>query len=142
MADEFLWRKQILPFGTIHWRDRELNFTPAYMCDIAAAFAGGAFDLVPFMAENPEWGPGGDPALYRGAVRGLEVVSDGMDALVLAGAETDAWLDADRELGAAPRLVENYRTTAGLVFPVAVMSLHATSAPGIAGLRPWTREPA
>jgi hypothetical protein len=137
---EFLWRKQVMPFGVVPWRGKELNFTPAYLNDIAAAFADGAFDLVPFMAENPEWGTSIDPALYRGPVCGLEVVGDGMDALVLVGAETDAWLDADKKRGAAARLIENYRTP-GRTFPVAMASLHATRSPGITMLRPWKREP-
>lgn len=142
MGSEFLWRKQVLPLGRFPWRNRELDFTPAYLSNIAEAFAGGALDVVPFTAEDRHWGPVNDPERCHGTVCGVEAVSDGMDALVTVDAETDAQLEADPGLPATVRLVENYRTTAGREFPVVLAMVYTTRSPApfIAGLRPWKRE--
>jgi hypothetical protein len=138
-----LWRKHILPFMTIPYGNRKLEFTPAYLGGMAAAFAAGAMDVVPFSAEDPRWGPSGDPELLRGTVRAVEVVGDGMDALIeVAGTATDALLEADPATPTGVRIVERYRTAGGSEFPVILAMVYTTRAPVIAGLRPWTRESA
>lgn len=140
-----LWRKQILPLGTIPWQDRELSFTPAYLGDMAAAFVARARDVVPFAAEIANGAFSNDPSLIRGVVRSLEVVADGMDAVVEVDAEVDALLD-DALLHAKPgpatgaRIIEHYRTWDGREFPVVLAGVYTTRAPSIISLRPWTRE--
>lgn len=140
MTDEFLWRKQVFPFGAIPWRGRELNFTPAYLGDMAEAFADGALEVVPLSAESDRGGFSGDPTLIRGEVRSLEVVSDGLDALAEVDAETDALLEADPEYPAAAQVIEHYRAAGTHPFPVVMRGLYLTRSPAITGLRPWTRE--
>ena len=140
-----LWRKQVLPLATIPWRGRELAFTPAYLADMAAAFAAGALDVVPF-AFPGDRDYSNDPALIRGEVRSLEVVADGMDAIIAVDAEMGAFLaELLRAGGAAPdtgaRIIERYQTTDGREFPVVLAGVYTTDAPVLTGLRPWKREP-
>ena len=92
-------------------------FTPEYLSGLAEAFNEGAFDLVPFQLATVSGGHTHDPARWRGDVYGLEVVPDGLDALIMATDELwnghvpftpDAftvpsfWCDATREFPLAP----------------------------------------
>ena len=42
-----LFRKQILPIGTINYKGRKIAFTKEYLTDLANAFKTAAFDQVP-----------------------------------------------------------------------------------------------
>lgn len=140
MSHEFLWRKQILPLGVISFKGVEVDFTPAYLGNLAAAFAEDALDLVPFIREGPGGRLDNDPERCCGIVRGLEAAADGMDALVAVGREGDAMLEADPGLPVAPRLCEKWRRSDGREFPVVLMALFTARASVLTGLRPWRRE--
>jgi hypothetical protein len=135
-----LWRVQVLPLGPFSYRTRELDFTREYLEGIVAAFDGGAYDFVPFHLADSSGAGTSDPARYRGDVTALEVVSDGLDALIAATPEGDEAITTVPGPAAAPRLVENYRSSDGPAFPVAVQHVLGTTHPMITRLRPWKRE--
>jgi hypothetical protein len=132
-----LWRVQVLPSGPFTQGNRTLDFTLGYREAIAGAFDGRAFDFVPFQLAESDNAHTNDPSRYCGEVRALEVVSDGLDALIAATSEGDEAIRTVPGLAAAPRLVEDYRTTDGKTFSVALQHVLGTTAPMITGLRGW-----
>lgn len=139
-----LWRKQILPLGSIPWRGRELSFTLAYLGDMAAAFTAGALEVVPLMlgdrdTEFTYTGLYSDPSRVGGWVCSLAVVADGMDAVFDVNAETDAMLETAPSRDTAVQIIEGYRTSDGREFPVVLGSVYTTTAPALIGLGPWQR---
>ena len=137
---EFLWRKQILPFGVIPWRDTELECT-SLSFDLAASFAEHPLDLVPFILSTDG---GYDLTLCLGEVRALEVVSDGLDALVAVGREGDDLITADRALPVAAGIIKQYKAADGQEFAAVLRHLTATPSvtPALQRLRSWKREAA
>lgn len=129
-----LWRVQVLPLGTVRYRVRDLNLTPEYLEAIAEAFSAGVFDIVPFQIADMHTN---DPTCFRGEARELEVVADGMDAVIAATPEGDEAIRTTPGLAAAPRLFEDYRTADGRTWPVALQHILGTTQPIITGLRPW-----
>jgi len=133
-----LWRVQVLPAGPFTYKGvRTLDFTRGYREAIAGAFDGGALDMVPFQLAESDNAHTNDPARYRGEVRALEVVSDGMDAVIEATPEGDEAIRTVPGLAAAPRLIENYYTTDDRPWPVVLQHVLGTTAPMITGLRGW-----
>lgn len=131
-----LWRVQILPSGPFTYKgSRTLDFTREYLDNIAGAFGDGAFDLVPFQLAEAGNAHTSDPARYRGDVRALEVVSDGMDAVIEATPGGDEAIRTVPGLAAAPRLIESYLSSDGSAFPVVMQHVLGTTAPMITGLR-------
>jgi hypothetical protein len=134
------WRVQILPSGPVAYKGaRTLDFTREYRESIAAAFKAGALDVVPFTLGDTY---AGDPEALAGEVRGLEVVDDGMDAVIGVGQRADAAIRASLApgsppLGAAPGLMENYRTSGGEAYPVVLRHVLGTARPMLTGLRGW-----
>ena len=133
-----LWRVQVLPSGPFTYKGgRTLDFTREYLDDIAGAFGARALDFVPFQLAESDNAHTSDPARYRGDVRALEVVSDGLDAVIEATPEGDEAIRTVPGLAAAPRLVEDYRATDGRAWPVVLHHVLGTTAPMITGLRGW-----
>ena len=138
MSDErFLWRAQVLPAGQVEHRGRTLNFTREYLGHVATAFRESAFDFVPLMAEPSPGQFTYDPACQHGIVRGMEVVSDGLDLVAAVDAEADEMLTAGLWPSPAARIIEDYRRADGHLFPVAIQMVLLTRSPSITGLRQW-----
>jgi hypothetical protein len=131
-----LWRVQVLPFGAVDYRGISLDFTREYLEAIAEAFAA-ALDCVPFMLAEADGAHTSDPDRYRGEIRSLEVVDDGLDAVIAATPEGDEAIRTTPGLAAAPRLIEGYRCADGRVFPVVMQHILGTTRPLITGLRSW-----
>jgi len=133
-----LWRVQVLPAGPFDYRGvRAMDFTREYLNGIAEAFGARAYDFVPFQLAEAGNARTSDPARYRGEVCALEVVTDGLDAVIAATPDGDEAIRAIPGLAAAPRLVEDYRTTDGRSWPVSLQHVLGTTAPMITGLRGW-----
>lgn len=137
LTDERLWRVQVLPLGTISYRNREKTFDRGYLEAIVSAFDGDAYDRVSFQDGSTDGVHTNDPGRWRGDVRRLEVVPDGLDAVIAVTAEGDELIRTTPGLAAAPRLVEDYRRHDGREFRVAMQHVLATRTPMITGLRPW-----
>jgi len=134
------WRVQILPSGPVAYKgSRTLNFTREYRESIAEAFSAGALEIVPFAIGDTY---AGDPDSLAGEVRALEVTEDGMDAVIGVAQRADAAIRASLApggppFGAAPGLIENYRTSGSKAFPVVLLHVLGTTRPMITGLRGW-----
>jgi len=133
-----LWRVQILPAGTVSYKDRRtLDLTREYLDAIAVAFGARACDLMPFQVAEADNAHTSDPARYCGEVTRLEVVTDGLDVVIDATPEGDKAIRTIPGLAAAPRLIEDYRSSGGSTFPVVLQHVLGTTAPMITGLRGW-----
>jgi hypothetical protein len=141
MTVSYLWRKHALPSGKVPWHGRELDFTPEWLASMSDAFTAGALNIVPFTIEDTRWGPVDDPELIRGTVRSLQVVSDGLEAVVQVDELTDTIIDLDKEYPVGSRIISRYETPGSREYPAVFAMLYLTEHPGIPGLRPWQREP-
>jgi hypothetical protein len=129
-----LWRKQVLRVGDIDYRGRTLSFTGQYLTDLADAFGAGAVDLVPFLISDTHTN---DPACYSGHVRQMEVVGDGLEAVIEVSAAADGTLRSDPQLDSAPRIIESYCRADGTEFSAVIQQILATRQSILTGLQPW-----
>lgn len=133
-----LWRKQILPIGSLDYEGRKLHFTPDYLTRIAESFRAKAFDAVPFQLANDSNAHTNDPERTRGEILGVEVGEDGLYGTFSVGDEGDKLLREYPNLGVSVRLVEDMqRGTDGATFPVALQHVLATWDPRVNAMRPW-----
>jgi hypothetical protein len=143
-----LWRKHILPFGTLEYGKgdyshppRKLNFTPDYLAEIVASFNAKARELVAFTAEAAGGGLINDPERISGVVRNIEIVDDGVDAIIEVNATVDALLAKNTNEAVGVRLVENYyNDTQKITYRVVLAGVYFARSP-LLTLRPWVREP-
>lgn len=138
-----LFRKQVLPIGAIDYTDKttgakhRLNFDRAYLADLAASFAGRAYDSVKVFLADGQNAHNVDPERMRGTVKGLELSDTGLDALIEMS-ESGAALVADHpDLGVSARIVPNLVKSDGRKFPAAIQHVLATVDPVVTGMRPW-----
>jgi hypothetical protein len=136
---EYLWRKQILPFGMVEHAGREVVLDARLLGNLASAFSADALNLVPVLLDGGSGLASYDPALRAGRVCGLEVVSDGLDAMVAVELRADAIVSANPEIGGAPGICIDYQVPDGRRFPAVLRHIMVTGSPLIAGLRPWQR---
>jgi hypothetical protein len=131
-----VWRKQVLALGNVEWRGRTLSFTREYLAGLVSAFDARAFDFVPFQLAADVGYASLDPTLNAGEVIGLEVVPEGLDALI---AVSSAFAAEPPALDVAVRIIEQFACPDGRVFP-AVISLVYGTGRSIMNLRPWRLE--
>lgn len=81
-AGRRLFRKQILPAGTLDVRGRKVEFTPAILRELIDTFRDGAMTQVPFVLANERNEHNDDPERFRGEVQALEADDLGLHALV------------------------------------------------------------
>lgn len=134
-----LWRKQLLPIGTVPYRGRELLLDRLYLRNLVEAFNAPAFDVVPFQMADASGTHTSDPARCRGEVLSLELENDGLYAVIALTEEGEAVIRAEPSLGVAPRIVEKYRHPDGREFPAALQHVMGRTAPMLTDLEPWQR---
>jgi hypothetical protein len=133
-----LWKKQILPVGSLNYKGRVLNFTKDYLKRIADSFKAQAFDAVPFQFAGPNNEHNNDPERTRGDIVGLDLADDGLYAAISATDQGDAYIREHPKFGVSVRLVEEFeRGPDGAKFPVALQHLLGTWDPRISGMKPW-----
>jgi hypothetical protein len=132
-----LWRKQVLPLGTIDYKGRKITFSREYLAGLVKAFADKAYDVVPFQFADAANSHSNAPEQRRGTVRDLELTDDGLDIIVEAGQDAAKHLAEYPDLGVSARIVEGYDRADGKFFPAAIQHVLGTLDPRITGLRPW-----
>lgn len=140
-----LWRKRLLPFGSIDYKGRKINFDQAYLSNIATSYADKAMDQVALMLADKDNSHTLDVTRFGGEVKGVEVVGDGNDAekdglwatFSLAD-EADALLKKNPKLGVSAGLTENPNRSDGKKYPVVLGHVLATLDPRIKNLGSWT----
>jgi hypothetical protein len=136
-AGRRIWRKQLLPVGTIDYKGRKIRFDRQYLTELAAAFRDRAYDQVPFQIAPGDNSHSNDPERFRGEVAALEMTDDGLDVIVAATEDGDALLRSNPHLGVSARIVEDYARADGRNFRIALQHVLGTLDPRITGMRPW-----
>lgn len=132
-----LWRKKILPKGTINYKGRKIVFDDSYLADLASAYQEGAYDQVPFMLADAENKHTMLPERYRGECKGVEVGDDGLYGTFELSAEAADLVKANPKLGVSARIVEGYTRSDGKTYPRAMQHVLGTLDPRIPGLGAW-----
>jgi hypothetical protein len=130
-----IFRKQILRTGRVPYEGKELVFDLAYLEHAVAAFKAGAYDQVPFVLADWANRHSSDPERFRGEVKALELVGDGIDALIELTEDGAEVVRKNPRLGVSARLVSD--PTEDGRFPVAIEHVCGTLNPRVNGLRPW-----
>lgn len=132
------YRKQILPKTSIHYAGRTLTFDDAYLTDLATSFQAGAYDQVPFVLADPNTNAHNmNPENFRGEVKGLEVLDDGLYAVVDFSEQGAALVDQNPNLGVSARIIEGLAKSDGRQFPRAIQHVLGTFDPKVTGLKSW-----
>lgn len=132
-----LWRKQLLPVGTIDYKGRKIEFSREYLAGIVKAFAEKAYDQVPFQLAPQGNEHTNDPERFRGEIRSLELTGEGLDLILAATEDGDRVLRENPALGVSARISEDYQRSDGRFFPAAIQHVLGTLDPRIPGMRPW-----
>jgi hypothetical protein len=132
-----IFRKQLLPFGSVTHKGQRLNFTPEFCKTLVDSFRGRAYDTVKFLLAGPNNEHTDDPERMRGTVRDLALSSTGLDA-VIELSESAASLIADHpDLGVSARIVPNLVKSDGRTFPSAIKHVLGCIDPVVTGMAPW-----
>ena len=132
-----LYRKQLLPVGSINYKGRRIDFTRDKLAAMADAFRAGAFDSVPLVMADVDNRHTMDPRATAGEMVDLELTADGLDGVFRASEEAAKLLDSYPKVGISARILENYERADGKSFPAAIQHALITSDPRITGMRPW-----
>jgi hypothetical protein len=132
-----LWRKQVLPIGTIDYKGRRINFDRAYLSDLATAFRNNAFDQVAFLLAKDDNSHTMDPERFRGEVKGMEVTSHGLDVLLDLTPDAADLVRKNPRLGVSARIIEGLDRADGARFPRAIQHVLGTLDPRVTGMTSW-----
>lgn len=133
-----LFRKKILPMGSIDYKGRKIDFDKAYLTDLAQSFQDAAYDQVPFMLADKDNAHTMDPERFRGECKGVEVADDGLWGTFELSADAADMVKKNPALGVSARIVEGYSRSDGKTFPRAMQHVLGTLDPRIPGLGAWT----
>ena len=132
-----VWRKQVLPVGSLNYNGRKLNFTKDYIQNLVRAFKDRAFDAVPFQLADSDNRHNNDPERTAGEVIGLEADDDGLYATVSLTDRGSELVREHQNLGVSVRIVEGFERGDGQSFPAALQHVLATWDPRINAMKPW-----
>lgn len=132
-----IYRKQVLPVGSIDYKGRKIDFTREYLADLAKSFTDGAYDQVAFMLAPDDNSHTLDPDRFRGDVKAFELSEDGLDMLVEMTEEGAAVVEKNPRLGVSARIVEDLSRADGKQFPRAIQHVLGTLDPRVTGMKPW-----
>lgn len=131
-----VWRKQILPLGSINYEGRQIRFDSAYHQELVRNFRKGAFPQVPFQLADAKNRHNNDPERTRGELVDLRAEQDGLYAYVNLTNPTVVL--NNQKLGVSCRIVEDYsREADGKYFGKSLQHVLGTLDPRVTGLKPW-----
>jgi hypothetical protein len=117
-----LYRKQLLPVGSVEHEGKELKFSKEYLTKLASNFNAGKMDQVPFILVNERNEHTQDPEKVRGDVTAMEVHDDGLYALAELTERGEQLVRDNPKLGVSARINQDegvIEHMAGTVNPVA-----------------------
>lgn len=133
-----LYRKQILPVGSINYNGRRIDFSRDYLAEIKRSFDEQAYDAVPFLVATGDSDQHGDaPMRTEGEVRSLELTDDGLYALLDLTEAAASKVAQFPRLGVSARIVDPRTRADGKSWPRALAHVLATTDPRVTGMRPW-----
>lgn len=132
-----LYRKKVLPVGSIQYNGRRIDFTTESLNEMAASFNDGAFDNVPLQFAGDTNSHTNDVERYRGDVVAMGVENDGLYVTVAATPDGAKVLEENPRLGISARIVNEYDRSDGKHYRSAIQHVLATHDPRIPGLGGW-----
>lgn len=132
-----LFRKKVLPVGSIEYNGRKIDFTEDYLNTMVQSFNDGAFDNIPLQFADADNRHTNDPERYRGDVVGMSLETDGLYVTVAATPKGAEILEENSKLGISARIINDYERADGKRFSAAMQHVLATHDPRIPGLGSW-----
>src|SRR5579875_1479442 len=132
-----LFRKKLLPLGSINYKGKKITFDQKFLADLAQSFKDGAYDQVAFQLADTNNNHTLDPERFRGEVKALELTSDGLDVLVETTPEGAELIRKNPKLGVSARILLGYERSDGKKFARAIQHVLGTLDPRVPGLGPW-----
>jgi len=131
-----LFRKQILPFGTIDYKGRKIKYDRKAFQDLIDSFHAGVMPQVPIQMADAKNTHTFDPERYRGEIKGMEITERGLEAIVEATPDGAEVIRKNPKLGVSVRYLEN-ETRGGKVIPKLLQHVLLTLDPRIPNTSPW-----
>jgi hypothetical protein len=122
---------------SIEYKGKRITFDREYLSSLVSAFKQKACGAVPFQLADGDNKHTNDPLRRYGTVTDLELVADGLDAIVELDDDGEALVKKYKDLGVSARIYENYDRSDGRFFKAAVQHVLGTLDPHIVGMRPW-----
>jgi hypothetical protein len=132
-----LWRKRVLPVGTINYKGREIHFRHDYLADLARAFKANAYDQVPFQLAAGDNKHNNDVCNFGGEITDMTAENDGLWITMQPTERGAAILRENPRLGVSARIVEDYSRSDGQFFSAAIQHVLGTLDPRVPGLGEW-----
>jgi hypothetical protein len=132
-----LWRKKLLPLGSVDYKGRTLVFDRAYLDGLADAYNSGAYDQVAFQIADGDNKHTNDPERYRGEVVSMDAEADGLYVTVKTTEAGNELLQMNPRLGISARIIEDYARSDGRHWPAAIQHVLGTLDPRIPALGQW-----
>lgn len=131
-----VWRKQILPLGSINYQGRQIRFDSEYHKALVRNFREGAFPQVPFQLADATNTHTNDPERTRGELVDLRAEQNGLYGYFKLSDPTVVL--NNQNLGVSCRIIENYaREADGRKFGHSLQHVLGTLDPRVTGLKPW-----
>jgi hypothetical protein len=132
-----LFRKKLLPVGSIQYQDRQLNFTREYLAGLLRAWQDRAYDSIPVQFADASNAHTLDPERTRGQIVDMTLEPDGLWVTAQLSQRGQRVLSEHPYIGVSARIVEQYQRSDGRFYPAAVQHILATTDPRIPGLGAW-----
>jgi hypothetical protein len=139
-----LWRKKLLPVGSIVYRGpgappegRRIHFTADYLAGLAEAFRDKAYDQVPFQLAGADNKHTNDVERFRGEILDMDLAGDGLYVTCRTTDAGEKILSENPGLGVSARISEGYQRSDGKYFPAAIQHVLGTLDPHVPALGPW-----
>jgi hypothetical protein len=132
-----LFRKQVLPLGSINYKGRTITFDQKYLTDLAAAYKDMAYDQVAFMLAGPDNAHTMDVKRFGGEVKGVEVTNKGLDVILDLTPDAAELVRLNPKLGVSARIIEGLERGDGKKYPRALQHVLGTLDPRVTGMSPW-----
>lgn len=132
-----LYRKKVLPVGSISYNGRKIDFTKDYLNTMVQSFNDGAFDNIPLQFADADNKHTNAPERYRGDVVAMSLQDDGLYVTVAATPEGAKILEENPKLGISARIINDYDRADGKHYAAAMQHVLATHDPRIPGLGSW-----
>lgn len=131
-----VWRKQILPLGSISYDGRQIKFDSDYHKELVQNFRAGAYSQVPFQLADADNRHTNDPERTRGQLVDLRAEPSGLYGYFEL---TDPTVVLNNQnLGVSCRILENYtRESDDKTFGRVLQHVLGTLDPRISGMKPW-----
>lgn len=136
-----MFKKKILPIGTLEYKGRTLKFDRDYLSNVVTAFKQKAFDAVPFQLAGDDNAHTNAVDRTEGKFVDLEVGDDGLYGYLSATEKGSQIIRDNPDLPVSVKIVEDYERNDGQTtrhYPAALAHVLGTWGPRISGLGVWS----